>query len=311
MLVTLPLVAGEYEEFADLIEGAGGSVALKAEALVDARDVEGASVILGNVPAAEMHAPAGLEWLQTSSAGYDHYLTAGRLAAHTLLTNAVGAYGQAVSEHMLAQLLCLMKKLHLYRDRQLTRSWADQGEVRSLVGARVLVMGAGDIGTSFARLVAALGAQVTGVRRTRVEPQPPYVRMATPDQLHELLGTADVVACALPSTDRTRGLADRRFFEAMPRGSYFLNAGRGDLVVNGELAEALRSGRLAGAALDVTSPEPLPEDDELWSLPQVIISPHVAGFWHLPATRDAVLRICLDNLRAYLADEPLANMVAR
>lgn len=311
VLVTLPLTEEQKHEFATLVEGAGGSVAFIREHNVTDADTADVALIIGNAPAKTLHAPAALEWLQTSSAGYDHYLTPGTLAAHTILTNATGAYGQAVSEHMFASLLCLMKKLHLYRDNQRAVAWQDEGSVRSLVGATVLVMGTGDIGTHFARLVTALGAHAWGARRRADECHEPFERMLALDQVKDVLADVDVVASVLPSSPQTRFLVDADFLAAMKPGSYLVNAGRGDLINQNDLCEALASGHLAGAALDVTKPEPLPASHPLWTQENVLITPHVAGFWHLQATTDNVVAICLQNLRAYLAGEPLRNVVAR
>lgn len=311
VLVTLPLTEAQRQGFRSLIEGAGGEVVFILEPNVTKDDVDAASLILGNVPAQTLHEPKGLEWLQTSSAGYDHYLALGRLAPDTLLTNATGAYGQAVSEHMFAQLLCLMKKLHLYRDNQNDAAWRDAGKVTSLVGAKVLVMGTGDIGTCFSKLATLMGAEAWGMRRNASQCHEPFTRMFKMDELEQALPQVDVVASVLPSSPQTRGLANASFFEAMKQGSYFVNAGRGDLVVQEDLCQALASGHLAGAALDVTSPEPLPADHPLWSQPNALITPHVAGFWHLQATTDNVIAICMDNLRAYIAGNPLRNVVER
>jgi len=311
VLVTLPVSEEQREAFVSLIEGAGGKVAFILEPRVTEDDVRDVTIILGNVPARTLHAPESLEWLQTSSAGYEHYLGRGTLAAGTVLTNATGAYGQAVSEHMLASLLCLMKRLHLYRDNQREAQWADEGPVTTLVGSTVLVMGAGDIGTSFARLASALGAHVWGVRRRIAECQPPFECMFALSEVLTALPQVDVVASVLPSSAETRFLANAEFFAAMREGSYFVNAGRGDLVDSQALVEALHSGHLAGAALDVTKPEPLPAGHPLWRQDNALITPHVAGFWHLQATVDNVIGIALRNLEAYLAGEPLANVVVR
>ena len=311
VLVTLPLIEAQRQGFRSLIEGAGGEVVFILEPNVTKDDVDAASLILGNVPAQTLHEPKGLEWLQTSSAGYDHYLAPGRLAPDTLLTNATGAYGQAVSEHMFAQLLCLMKKLHRYRDNQVHRFWHDEGSVDTLVGKTVLVMGTGDIGTAFARLVHAMGATVWGVRRHVSVCHEPFVRMIELSDVRSFLGAVDVVASVLPSSDESRGLANKDFFDAMKPGSYFVNAGRGDLVVTEDLCEALGSNHLAGVALDVTNPEPLPEDNPLWAEPNALITPHVAGFWHLQATTDNVVAICRSNLVSYLDGVSLKNVVAR
>ena len=309
VLITLPLTKAEAAEFAAIVEDAGHEARFVREQNVTPADIEGVNIIVGNVPAWTLSAPAELEWLQCSSAGYDHYFAPGRLAKNTKLCSAVGCYGHAVSEHMFAQLMCLMKKLHLYRDNQRAGVWADEGQVTTLVGARVLVIGAGDIGSAFARLCAAFGAEVWGVRRRVGECPEPFTRMFALDQVFELLPEVDVVAAALPSSDETRGLADARFFAAMKPGAFFVNAGRGDFVVTDDLVAALNAREIAGAALDVFDPEPLPEGHPLWDCENALITPHVAGFWHLGATTKAVVALCRRNLVAYLADEPLENLV--
>ena len=311
VLVTLPLTDSQKNEFAKNIAAAGGHASFVREQNVADADIDGASIIIGNVPAVLLHASEDLEWLQTSSAGYDHYLVDGHLAPRTMLTNATGAYGQAVSEHMLASLLCLMKKIHLYRDNQRASLWLDEGPVASLSGARVLVLGTGDIGSAFARLTCALGAEAYGVRRNVGECPQPFSGVCTLDDLPHILGDFDVVACVLPSSPETRSLADASFFSAMKEGAFFVNAGRGDLVDSDALVDALTIGHLGGAALDVTSPEPLPADHPLWSCENALITPHVAGFWHLQATTDNVVAICRDNLIAYLEGTPLKNVVLR
>ncbi len=238
-------------------------------------------------------------------------LAAGALPAGAMLASASGAYGQAVSEHMLAMLLSMMKRLPAYRDAQRAHEWVDLGSVTSLSGARVLVLGAGDIGTHFARLCAALGARVTGVRRRPSEPHAPFSAMGTFDELPELLPQADVVASVLPSAPGTRRLADAALFSAMRGGAFFVNAGRGDLVVAEDLVAALESGHLAGAALDVTDPEPLPADHPLWDAPGAIVTPHVSGWYHLPVTLDNIVGIAADNLARLARGEKPRNLVER
>ena len=308
-LITLPLTEAKAAGFAQIVEAAGHEARFVREPLVTPADIEGISIIVGNVPAWTLSAPEELEWLQCSSAGYDHYLVPGRLAAHTKLCSAVGCYGHAVSEHMFAQLLCLMKKLHLYRDNQRAGMWADEGQVTTLIGARVLVIGAGDIGSAFARLCSAFGAEAWGVRRRAGECPEPFARMFALDEVFGLLPEVDVVAAALPSSEETRGFADARVFAAMKPTAFFVNAGRGDFVVTDDLVAALTAGQIAGAALDVFDPEPLPEGHALWGCKNALITPHVAGFWHLPDTTHAVIALCRRNLAAYLAGEPLENLV--
>lgn len=267
-----------------------------------------AEVVVGNLAPERLAEAPRLRLLQLGSAGYDRYV-ASPLPAGAMLACATGAYGQAVSEHMLAMVLSMIKRLPAYHDDQRAHRWADEGPVTSLRGASVLVLGAGDIGTHFAGLASALGARVTGVRRTRVEAAPPFKAMAAMDELFSLLPQADVVVSFLPSSPQTRGLVDARFLAAMHEGAYLANGGRGDLVVQDDLIAALKSGHLAGAALDVTTPEPLPADDPLWDAPGLLLTPHVAGFFHLAVTLDNIVDIAAENLRRLRAGEPPHNLV--
>ncbi len=276
---------------------------------VTREQVQQAEIILGNVPADMIQASPNLAWLHLNSAGYDPYAKEGVLGSHTILTNSTGAYGKAVSEHMFAMLLAFQKKLHLYRDDQRKRLWGDEGDVSSITDTTVLILGAGNIGNHFAELAHALGACVIGVKRTPGE-CPSYMdELHTMDKFRELLPKADAVVSFLPSTDETRGLFNQELFHLMKAGSFFLNGGRGDLVCTEDLCDALESGRLAGAALDVTDPEPLPENHRLWEMPNAFITPHVSGGYHLPETLRNVVEICLENVRRYADGDELRNVV--
>lgn len=268
-----------------------------------------ANVILGNVELSLLEHAENLKWLQTNSAGVGEYTVPGALPEGVLLTNATGAYGPAISEHMLACLLAMMKKLPLYRDAQQRGEWASKGAVRSISGAAVLVLGMGDIGGQFGKRCKALGARVTGVRRSDLS-VPDYAEAVYPlHKLDDLLPDADVVAVTLPGTPQTKGLLDARRIASMKAGGYLLNVGRGSIVDTEALCEALESGRLAGAALDVTDPEPLPPEHRLWKLPNALITPHISGFYHLRETYLRILGICEENLRRFLAGEALENQV--
>ena len=266
-----------------------------------------ATVILGCAPTGMVAKAGRLRWLQTWSAGVDPYLKEGVLREGAMLTSAVGAYGQAVSEHMFATLLALCKRLHQYRDAQNRNSWTPLGEVKTLAGATVLVAGAGDIGSSFARLVKGMGAHTVGLRRSPERGAEGIDEMHPLSALDEWLPKADVVALVLPHSPETDRLMDGPRIGRMKRDAILLNAGRGSAVDCGALAQALEEGHLWGAGLDVTAPEPLPGDHPLWQAERCLITPHVAGGDHLPAIRERLVDIALDNLRRYLAGEPLRN----
>lgn len=276
---------------------------------VTQEDVDWAQVILGNVPAAMLHGSPALEWLQTNSAGVEPYIQPGVLAGGTLLTNATGAYGLAIAEHMLGMLLELFKKLELYWDAQKSGAWQSQGAVKAVFGSTVLVLGMGDIGGEFAARCKALGAKVIGVRRSP-RPCPEYAdEVHLLEDLDSLLPQADVVAITLPGTDATRGLMSRERLAKMKEGSVLLNVGRGFIVDTEALCDALERGHLSGAGVDVTDPEPLPPTHRLWNIPTAVVTPHISGFYHLRETHERIVGIFLENLRHFQAGEPLRNLV--
>ncbi len=276
---------------------------------VTQEELDQSDILIGNPPVSLLHGSQRLKWLQCNSAGTEPFLQPGVLHLDTLLTNATGAYGLAISEHMLGMLLELFKKLHLYRDAQHLHQWKSLGRVRSIEGSTVLVLGMGDIGGEFARKVKALGATVIGVRRTDTR-KPDYVdELYLTEELDRLLPRADVVAVALPGNGETAGMLNRKRMESMKEGAVLLNVGRGVIVDTEALCDALESGHLGGAGLDVTDPEPLPENHRLWNLPNAVITPHISGFYHLPETLERIVRISAENLEAYRSGKPLRNQV--
>lgn len=287
----------------------GASFTYASSAEVTDEAIAAADVIVGNLPPARLALARNLRLLQLNSAGHDAYAAPGTIPAGAALANAVGAYGQAVSEHVFAMVLMLMKHLDGYRDDQRARRWTDRGPVTTMAGAQVLVLGAGDIGQHFAQLAHAHGAHVQGVRRHLGAVPGGFESIHAMDELPKLLPKADVIAAFLPSSPATRDLVDAEFLARCKPSAYFANGGRGDLVVQADLIEALEQGNIAGAALDVTTPEPLPADDPLWSAPNLLITPHVAGQFHLYTVLDNVARIAAENLRRLQAGEPLVNEV--
>ncbi len=292
-----------------LPSGRGGALPfpdlLPAE-MVTEEDIAWADAILGNVQPGLLE---NLKWLQTSSAGVEFYTAPGVLPKGAALTNATGAYGLAISEHMLGMLLMIFKKLELYRDAQLKENWSGQGQVRTLLGATVLVMGMGDIGGSFARLCKAMGAYVIGLRRSDGS-RPDYANeVHLTGELDSLLPRADVVAVTLPGTPETRGMLGKERIGKMKPGAVVLNVGRGYLLDTEALCDALESGRLGGAGLDVTEPEPLPKGHRLWGLPTAVITPHVSGGYHLWETHERIVDIFVENLGRFLRGEALKNLV--
>lgn len=307
VLCVLPLQQRHIEK----LENAGKGCAFLYRSIPEltAEQVQNADVIIGNVPAGLINASPRLGLLQLNSAGADQYITPGILHKNTVLANATGAYSKAVAEHGFAAVLMLQKKLHLYRDAQKQCLWSDFGTVTSMADATVLVVGLGDIGGHFARMCKALGAYVIGVKRRKSE-KPDYVdELYTMESLEEQLERADVIFSILPGTAATYHMYTAEMFKKMKSSAIFVNCGRGGAVEGKVLYDALKNGDIAFASVDVTEPEPLPADDPLWKLDNLLVTPHVSGFYHLPETLDRIVDIAAENLGRFLRGEEFMNIV--
>lgn len=284
-----------------------GMMVWKAGVPAPASLCERATAVIGNIPPSECSRYPRLEWLQTWSAGVDRYVADGVLPERTMVTNATGAYGQSVAEHLFAMMWSLMKNIPVYARQQNERRWHDVGAAFSPQDATVLVIGTGDIGSHFAGLCKAVGSRTVGVRRDPSQSANGIDEMHGFDDLDALLPEADVVALVVPAAADTYHLIDARRLSSMKSTAVLLNAGRGTAIDPVALTFALREDQLQGAGIDVTEPEPLPADSPLWDEPHCLITPHVAGGNHLASTERRIIAIALDNVRRYAAGEPLAN----
>jgi phosphoglycerate dehydrogenase-like enzyme len=250
-----------------------------------------------------------IRWVQLPDAGVERWLDAGVITGDRQWTSARGCYGFQVAEHALALLLAAARRLP--ECGRLT-SWptaaepAERPTGRSLRDAVVAVIGAGDIGTSLVDLLAPLGPEIVAVSRSGRD-VPGATQCLPAGELSHVLERADHVVLAAPSTPQTRHLIGATELATMKPTSWLVNVGRGDLVDTDALVAAVRSGEIAGAALDVTEPEPLPSEHPLWSLDQVLITPHVANPPHLK-TASFAQRV-QDNVERYRAGRPLLGVV--
>ncbi|MCR4672116.1 MAG: D-2-hydroxyacid dehydrogenase [Lachnospiraceae bacterium] len=268
-----------------------------------------ASVIIGWAAPSMIRASEKLELLQLFSAGADAFVAPGILSENTVLCNATGAYGKAVAEHAFALTLMLMKKLYLYRDAQVTGSWTDFGPVTSPGGATVLIAGLGDIGLYYARLMKSMGAYVIGVKRRQYEKPEEVDELVLTGEIDKVLPRADIIMSVLPGTDETRHFYTKERFSLMKKSALFINCGRGNAVESEVLLSALRNGEIAAAAIDVAEQEPLPAESPLWSQENLIITPHVAGSYHLPDIMEGIVGIACENLRHWAGDRQYRNVV--
>lgn len=276
-----------------------------------------ADVWVGSCSAWVLEAAKRLRWIQLPSAGAESCANLPEVAERGIVvTNAQGLYGPQVAEHALAMILSFARALHAYHPEQRAGAWShrptDQAAamekgIWELEHKTLLVVGLGGIGTELARRAHALGMRVTATRNSRRE-GPPFVEyVGLAHEVERLAAEADVVVNATPLTPETTGLFDAAFFRAMKPTGLFINVGRGESVVTEDLVAALQSGQIAGAGLDVTDPEPLPPGHPLWTMPNVILTPHSA------AASDQLMRrfgaLLVENVRRYAAGERLLSVV--
>lgn len=307
VLVLMPVEARHKEKLE--AAGAGCNFEYSSPDQVTVESIRSANVILGQPRAEMLGASEKLEWLQLESAGADAYVRPGVLHEKTLLTNATGAYSKAVAEHAFALTLMLQKKLYLYRDDQKKAIWGDWGTVSSLSDCTVAVVGLGDIGQHYARLVKAMGARVIGVKRRSGNCPDCVDELVLTQDLDTVLPRADVILSILPNTAATRYIYTAESFDQMKDSALFINCGRGNAVASDVLVQALSEHKIAAAAIDVTEVEPLPADSPLWQLENLVITPHISGGFHLPETFERIVDIAAENLRAFLDGRELRNVI--
>jgi phosphoglycerate dehydrogenase-like enzyme len=270
--------------------------------------VESAEIIFGWPKIEWLKDARHLKWLHLPSAGADHY---NRKEVYgekeVVLTTSGGTFGKPMAEHAIALIFAFNRAIHAYVRNGERAHWEKVLPVRDFFGSTVGIIGLGDIGRETAKRCKALGAYVIAVKRTLSE-KPDYVdELYTESNPDPLLERADVVVIALPDTPKTRGFLSKERIAKLKKTAFVVNLGRGSAIDQDALIEALREERIAGAGLDVTVPEPLPKDNPLWSMPNVIITCHSSGL--SPTSINRNFEIFMTNLEKYLAKEPMNNVV--
>ncbi len=254
-----------------------------------------------------------LRWVHSASAGVEANLFPEFVASDVILTNSTGLHAISIPEHVLGQMLTLARNFHQAVRLQARAEWnrfeiiSFAGGVREVHGSNLAILGAGAIGRSLAQLAAALGMHVRVMRRDPHRGVPGAETVVGPSELHSLLAWADWVVCALPMTAETRGLIDATALGAMRSDAYLINVGRGESIDDDALVKALRNGAIAGAALDVFHEEPLPPQHPFWSLPNLLLTPHISGY--TAQYFQKVIELFEDNLARYVSGRPLRNVV--
>jgi phosphoglycerate dehydrogenase-like enzyme len=275
------------------------------------REIADADAAYGWVPPALLPFAARLRWLQSAHAGPHAGYYYRELVEHpVVICNPRGVFNDHIGQHILMFVLALARGLPFYLNAQRERRWdveARKSQYVDLASATALLVGVGGIGHEAARLCVAFGMRVLGVD-TRWEYDPPHVERYAPPDLDRLLPEADFVIVSTPHTPETEGMWNARRFGLMKPTGYFINVGRGMTTRLDDLAAAIAGGQIAGCALDVFETEPLPADHKLWTLPNVILTPHIAvkDAANIDERRFALL---LDNARRFAAGQPLRNVV--
>ncbi|KAB2345295.1 D-2-hydroxyacid dehydrogenase [Actinomadura rudentiformis] len=248
----------------------------------------------------------GPDWVHIASAGVDRLLFPRLVAGDVVVTNSRGVFDEPIAEYVLGLVLCFAKGLHTTLGLQAQARWRHR-ETERIGGAHAVVVGTGPIGRAIGRKLTAAGLRVSGIGRTADPGDPDLGEIRSMDRLDETLGQADYVVLAAPLTELTRGMIDKAALTAMRPTARLINVARGQLVVEDDLIDALREGRIAGAALDVFETEPLDETSPLWGLPNVIVSPHMSG--DTIGWRQELVDLFADNLGRRAAGRPLRNVV--
>jgi phosphoglycerate dehydrogenase-like enzyme len=300
----------ERPEWAAAIRAAAGNTEVATPETEEqaARAAPTAEGWIGRLTPALLAAAPRLRWLQATSISLERVVFPELAASDITLTNMRHIYNDHIANHVLALLLAHCRDLPRLMRRQIAHSWAPHAEVQVLdpAGLTLLVMGLGGIGAEVTRRAAILGPAIIGVDPLADAPPPGVAELARPEQLAELLPRADVVIICAPQTPATTGLFDEALLRRMRPSALLINIGRGKIVRLAALERALAEGWIAAAALDVFETEPLPVDSPLWDMPQVIITPHSAGYG--PHTEQRRLEVVLENVRRFLFGEPLRNV---
>ena len=272
---------------------------------------EEASVIIGNYDTQKLKDFKRLEWMQTGAIGVEKYIQEGVLPEGVTLTNAVDIHTREVAEHVLAVIMTMIKKLYLYRDDQHAHRWSDENQVKEIGDLKAAIVGFGNIGKCLAKMLKSLGAYTIGVKREMII-KPDYLdELYLQEDLNKAISDVDVVVTLIPGYKENVHLFTLDTFKAMRPDTILVNAGRGNLYSEETLKTVLDTNIIRAVASDVFEDEPLAEDSELWDYPNLLITPHIAGSYHLESAREAFVDLVAENLERYVKGETLKYIVEK
>ncbi len=306
---------------------AGGEVVNAADEAEVVAAIGDADAFFGKIAPPMLAAARQLRWVQAATASLEHYLFPELVAHPCMLTNMRGLFSDVIADQVMGIVVCFARNLHTYIRQQATATWQPVGGEAERVGfaagpgivngidrahmhlgdATLGIVGLGAIGAEVGRRAQAFGMRVLAVDPLRTEAPPGVAAVWKPERLDDVLAESDFVVIAAPQTPYTVKLFQGPRFTRMKRTAYLINIGRGAIVDLNDLTEALQRGIIAGAGLDVFESEPLPSEHPLWRLPNVILTPHIAGY--SPRIAERHLALFLDNLDRFRRGEALRNVV--
>jgi phosphoglycerate dehydrogenase-like enzyme len=304
------MAAGLSDKYKQKLESISPDITLLTPG--NSSSIEKAEAWFGSINREQFLKAKNLKWMQSPSAGVEHYLFPEMVDSDVRMTNAKGCYGPAIAEHTIGLLFSLTRKL-VSQTRNMARgNWQREEDMAEMKGMTMGIVGLGGIGSQVARRARAMDMQVIAVDivpkyKEQIGDICDEVRLIQDEGLDWLLPNSDVVVCATPHTKVSEGMFGREQFNMMSDGAWFINVSRGKLVQTPFLVEALKTGKLSGAGLDVTDPEPLPSDHELWKIPNVIITSHIAARSQYSGER--MNEVFVENVHRYIHGFPLLNQV--
>ncbi|MBI1898296.1 MAG: D-2-hydroxyacid dehydrogenase [Acidobacteria bacterium] len=273
-----------------------------------AKEIVEADAVIGAIRPEHLRAAKKLKWVHVTSAGVEHALFPELVKSDIVVTNAKNVYGPQIADHAFAFLLALTRRLNLTIPAQVNEEWPRGREgMFELNGKTAVIIGVGGIGSNIAQRAHGFGMRVIGVDPRDITPGNIVQRLVPPDRLNEVLPEADVVFISAPHTRKSEKMMGPQQFELMKQGSYFIAMSRGKVYDMPSLVKALDSGKLAGAGVDVTDPEPLPKGHPLWKFKNVVITPHSSG--GSDNLQQRLNFVVGENIRRFASGRPLINVV--
>lgn len=307
IIITIPMTKEEKIIISDITSlSANDIIYLNAED-VSPEILENCEIIIGNISPKFLQNIKKLKWVHLNSSGINSYIDI--LPKNIILTNSSGAYNLALAEHALALIFSLKKKIPNYIRNQQECLWQDEGEVQSIYNSKTLIVGLGNIGKELGKKLSLLGSRVSGVKK-QLNNYPKFIeKIYSLQDLDNILSNFDIIISILPETNETINLFNIEKFKKMKKNAIFINIGRGSTVSSDDLSFALKNNFISGAGIDVTHIEPLPKSHTLWKNNNLILTPHIAGGYHLNSTLEEVKKLAIENLKFYFLNKPLKNII--